>query len=314
MKSSLTDNERAYILDSRLIVATSRQLYDTKLVDCGNYVQVYHLKSKKSIVEKDRKEIKLKKVLISNNENDLNMTYIDDRFKKFYDFCKEHIDYKKVFFTNIDNYKKKNKESKEPKVETRNITRSKIDCQRLAKCNADDWKTFITLTFEENITDISLANKELRKFINKIKRVFKDFKCIGIPEFQKRGAVHYHLLTNIDINDKLLIYSQVDNEEYKHVKYWTKGFTKVDKLENDIKKIIGYISKYMTKDIDNRLFNRHRYFYTRNLKKPKINYLDLDKSIDIDFYNKKLKGKELIYKNDYINTYNNEKVEFNEYL
>lgn len=271
-----------YLLDSSLIIATKKELYNAKLIDCGNYVQVYFLKEKKIKKEKeDSYELELKKRKTKN-------ILEEDRGKTN----------KSVLNDNIDK---------------KNIIRSKLQCQRLAKTNCNEWKTFITLTFKENITDVNIANKRLKYFINKIKRIYKDFKYIGVPEFQKRGAIHYHLLTNIDIEDTRFIYSQEDNEKFKHIKYWLDGFTKIDNIKNDIKKIIGYISKYMTKDIDSRLFAHRRYFYSRNLKKPKINYLDLDKIKHAQFLAQKLSNKNLIYNNTYENSYNNELIDFKEY-
>jgi len=217
----------------------------------------------------------------------------------------------KMFDENEKHYAKNNLIEN---IEEKNIIRSKLQCQKLAKANADEFKTFITLTFAENVIDIDKANIRLKYFIDKIRRIYKEFKYIGVPEFQKRGAVHYHLFTNIDINDDRFIYSQKDNEKYKHIKYWDEGFTKVDNLKNDIKNIIGYISKYMTKDADNRLYNRHRYFYSRNLKKPKTNYLNLDNPKHIKFLETKLNNKNLIYNNTYKNSYNDELIDFQEYL
>ena len=255
------------LLDSSLIVTTNnKELYNVKLVDCGEYIQVYYLNDKKLISKKDNDELNLKKVNIKN-------------------------DYKE--------------DSNYSGVELKNIIRSKLECQRLAKCNASDWKTFITLTYEENITNIDEAKKDFRYFIDKVQRVYKELKYICIPEFQKRGAVHFHLLTNIDVNNKKLIFLQEDNKKFKHIKYWNKGFTKVDTLEKDIKKIVGYISKYMTKDIDNRLYNRHRYYYSRNLSKSIVNYLDLSDLKHLEYYTKILQNKKLIYENEYQNIYNN---------
>ena len=185
-----------------------------------------------------------------------------------------------------------------------------MQCQRLAKANINDWKTFITLTFAKNITDIDSANKRFRYFIDKVQRIKKDLKYLCITEFQKRGAIHYHLLCNIDISDTSLIYRQEDNEKFLHIKYCLDGFTSVEPIANDTKKIIGYISKYMTKDIDNRLFNHRRYFYSRNLKKPLESYIDLDNIKESLFLQKIIQDKELIYQNDYINPYDNGKVTF----
>ena len=66
----------------------------------------------------------------------------------------------------------------------------------------------------------------------------------------------------------------------------------------------------MTKDIDNRLFNHRRYFYSRNLKKPLESYIDLDNIKESLFLQKIIQDKELIYQNDYINPYDNGKVTF----
>ena len=262
------------LLDSSLILTTNnKELYNVKLVDCGDYIQVYYLNNSR-LKKSNDDELSLKKV-------------------------KENDDY--------------TKEEKPSAIEPKNIIRSKLECQRLAKCNAKEWQTFITLTYEENITNIDEAKKDFRYFIDKVQRVYKDLKYICIPEFQKRGAVHFHLLTNIAKENKSLIFFQEDNKRFLHIKYWNKGFTRVDVLKNDIKKIIGYISKYMTKDIDDRLYNRHRYYYSRNLNKPQVNFLDLSNPIHLQFYTKILNDKKIIYENIYQDIYRNEKIAFKEY-
>lgn len=272
------------LLDSSLISTTKlSSLYNIKVVDCNKYLQFYILPNKK--VKKH-----------NYDDFDLNLAKIDLKKDK-------------------SNNLKKNLNSNELKtIELKNIIRSKLKCQRLAKCNSEDWHTFITLTFAENITDILYANKKFNNFCTIIKRVFKDFKYICVPEFQKRGAIHYHLLTNIDIDNKKLIFQQEDNKKFYHIKYWNNGFTKVDFVKGDIKKIIGYISKYMTKNIDNKLFSHHRYFYSKNLLIPKESYLNLDYIKHKEFFNKLISNKSIIYSNEYINSYNNEKIEFIEYL
>ena len=269
----------ALLLDSKLITPTISEGYNIKLVDCGDYVQVYCYEKKK----------KKKK----NDSDDLNLVNpsLLDKEKQTNEVKNEN--------TNV--------------IETRNIIRSKLQCQRLAKANAEEWETFITLTFAENEQNIESANRKFRYFVDKIRRVKKDFKYLCIPEFQKRGAIHYHLLTNISTNDDKLIYSQSDNPKYKHIKYWNLGFDSIEVIKGDIKKIVGYISKYMTKEIDNRLFGHRRYFYSNNLDKPLENYIDTDIVRDFNFYQKKIQELQPIYQKDYINPYDNSKVTFLEY-
>jgi len=285
MAKKKSNKNRDSILDSSLISTTflnlesNKELYDIKVIWCNDYIQVYKLNTKK--IKNKRQE---------KDDSILN------------------IDTDKLF--KLGN--KNNNELKQ--VEIKNIIRSKLECQRLAKCNSNDWKTFITLTFSENIQDISFANKEFNKFIFKIRRVYKELKYICVPEFQKRGAIHYHLLTNIDVNNNNLIYKQLDNKKFLHIKYWNNGFDKVDNVNGDIKKIVGYISKYMTKDVDDRLFGKHRYLYSQNLTKPCVSYLNLSDSKHLLFFNRILKEKELIYQNKYENHYNNDLILFEEYL
>ena len=69
----------------------------------------------------------------------------------------------------------------------------------------------------------------------------------------------------------------------------------------------------MTKDIDQKLFNRHRYFYSRNLITPSESYIDLDNPNDCEFLLKKIRGKEKIYSNQYINSFDGHDVEFQEF-
>lgn len=283
---SLERTEPEPILDSRLIVATNKIPYNVKLVDCGDYCQLYMYESKKT---KTRKK---------DDKSDLELT----KFKT----------------DEIENKPASEKKPTEVKlnnsIESKNIIRSKLECQRLAKSNIKDWETFITLTFAENVSNIDFANKRLKYFIDKVRKVKKDLKYLIIPEFQKRGAVHYHMLSNISLNDSSLIFVQEDNLKYKHIKYWNDGFTSVEIMKGDVKKIIGYISKYMTKDIDNRLFSHHRYLYSRNLSMPKVSYVNLDNKKDLEFYKKRIQDKNLIYQNEYINPYDNQKVTFLEFL
>ena len=276
------ENKSLPILDSKLIVATMKELYNVKIVNCGDYAQVYYYKDSKvrNKCKKDNDDLKLKK-------------------------------------NNITDYLKDNKTIKDnslKEIELKNIIRSKLECQRLAKTNIEEWETFITLTFEENIQDVEIANKRFKYFIDKVRRVKKDFKYLCITEFQKRGATHYHMLCNISINDEKLMYTQEDNEEFKHVRYWIDGFSSVQEIKDNPKMIIGYIAKYMTKDIDERLYNRHRYFYSRNLIKPKADFLNLDNEKDLEFYKKIIQDKQLIYQNEYLNPYDNSQVEYLEFM
>lgn len=301
------ENNVTILLDSSLILTTKSEKYDVmveeydiKIVECGNYCQLYLFNNKMKHRKEQNKDIidlSLEKI---NKKNKIN-----------------------AMFDNVDN--NDSLPILSDTIQLKNITRSKLECQRLAKANMEDWKSFITLTFEENIIDLKEANKKFRYYIDKIQRLRKDFKYLCITEFQKRGAIHYHLLTNLECNSKFIpkqpiksLYNPSSRTwkelEYYDLPYWIDGYSSAEPMNSDAKKVVGYISKYMTKDIDNRLFNHHRYFYSRNLNRPKESYINIENIKHSNYLKKIIQDKELIYQNEYANPYDNNKVSFLELL
>lgn len=265
------------LLDSSLISATNKKFVNIKIIDCGDYKHIYEYKRLRLIKEKDK--IKFKDNKIASLPK-LNKSY------------------------------KNTSELKE--ISNKNINRTKIQFQRLIQCNINQFKSFITLTFKDNVINVNDANKKFATWRTKVKSVYKEFAYICVPEFQKRGAVHYHLLTNLDINNSVIIIPQENKKNQYDVKYWSYGFTSV--FPADTINVIGYMTKYMTKDIDNRLFSKRRYFYSSNLVKP-IEY-NLDFSNIEDFQTLiKLFDKEYIlnYFREYEDFYG-DSVKYKEYI
>ena len=266
-----------------------RVLFDVKIVKCGDYIHVYQFSNTRSKVNKrdEDKKINIKKIDTDN----LTKVSSSDRVEEV----------KPILLANA--------------------IRSNLNCQRIAKTNRDSWETFITLTFKENLTDIVQANKIFNAWVSNIRKLKKDFKYIAVPEFQKRGAVHYHVLSNLGREDTNIIYLQKervgkakDLTTIYDVKYWIKGFARVDFIKSDYKKIYGYICKYMTKDIDNKLFGKHRYFNSQNLVKPQTEYLDLTKKEDYDYFMKLTNNKSVEYTSDYKDIYTDSNITFYELL
>lgn len=121
---------------------------------------------------------------------------------------------------------------------------------------------FVTLTFKENVQDLTRANREWNRFVDRFNRKFYTrgyLKYVGVPEFQKRGAVHYHALF---FNMPFL------QEAHKKIwASWGHGFV----FREDVKKgsVTRYMSKYIEKGFaDPRLKNRRRYLAARGLKRP----------------------------------------------
>lgn len=140
--------------------------------------------------------------------------------------------------------------------------------------NSADWHSFVTLTFRENVSDLSVANKCLENWVRSMRRRFPDFMALGVPEFQKRGAVHYHFLTNLFVGSEALPLQEKAKDKYD-VLFWDKGFTSAFdlKLMDDKFNCALYITSYLYKDVDNRLFGRKKVLRVGSLKKPDIAYL-----------------------------------------
>lgn len=164
----------------------------------------------------------------------------------------------------------------ESKLENRKRTlqSSKSTLKRLINANAGHWKDknskpfmpiFLNLTFAENITDIKKANYTFTKFKQRLdyeitgeKKSF--LKYAGVVEFQKRGAVHYHVI--------LFNMPFMENIYDKMRKIWGKGFI-IIKAIKDLNTVASYICKYMTKSkVDERLLGQKSYFTSKGLIKP----------------------------------------------
>lgn len=152
--------------------------------------------------------------------------------------------------------------TEEQKKENRKKTasRARLKVFRYANANFSNKSKFLTLTFADNITDLRLANYMLTNFFKRLKRRFGlSPQYICVVEFQKRGAIHYHILINcpyIDVNELARI--------------WSYGFVKINRIDN-IDNIGAYITKYMTKEtLDERLIGQKCYFMSRNLKAPEV--------------------------------------------
>lgn len=131
--------------------------------------------------------------------------------------------------------------------------------RRLACCNFNaKYDKFFTLTFSENKTDVKECNYIFRQFIKRLKRRFgKDIKYLAVVEFQNRGAVHYHVLSDIPY---------IPSKELQEI--WGNGFVYINAISH-VDNIGAYIVKYMTKDnTDERLQGLKAYLFSRNLEKP----------------------------------------------
>lgn len=167
----------------------------------------------------------------------------------------------------------------EQEVTKSSLSRTRNRLIRLINANSRMWHDqseviqpqFLTYTFQENVREVTLANPI---FTNYIKRLnYQTFgtkqsfaKYVVVPEFQKRGAVHYHaVFFNLPtINNR---------KEYKTGEFaelWGQGFIKKKDIAH-VPNVGIYMTKYMTKEAsDRRLVGRKKYFSSRGLLKPEV--------------------------------------------
>lgn len=147
-------------------------------------------------------------------------------------------------------------------LQRKSSIRAKRDLTRIIYCNVEENSKFLTLTYEDNIIDLDIANNEFKKFIKRLNYKYGlNLKYTAVVEFQERGAIHYHaVLYNLT--------QRVESNELATI--WRNGFIKINEIQNtyeDIEKVKNYMLKDIMKN-DIRLVGRKRYFNSRGIKRP----------------------------------------------
>ena len=159
----------------------------------------------------------------------------------------------------------------------KSLRRAKKRITDLINANFRQWKkrggipyepyTF-TFTFGENVQDLDYANKELKNFIRRfgysIRGKITFFKYLAVIEFQKRGAIHYHVV--------IFNLPWVDDLYDEARKIWRQsvgsGAVHIEPAASE-RGTANYLCKYLTKSVENdRLETRKSYFCSKGLKKP----------------------------------------------
>ena len=147
------------------------------------------------------------------------------------------------------------------------IRRTKRQIKRLINSNSH-LKKFLTLTFADNIESLEQANYLFMKFILKMKYRDPKFEYIAVNEFQKRGAVHYHIICNIADGSFASIEENRLFERNFARDIWTHGFVKLKDVR-DVTDLGQYFCKYLSKDMfDERTFGKKKFFRSQTLSKP----------------------------------------------
>jgi len=190
-------------------------------------------------------------------------------------------------------------ESKKLAYRGKSNIRARNEIRRLALSNFDSKSKFLTLTFKDNVTDLEVANELFKKFTRKLRGKYPNFKYIAVIEFQKRGAIHYHMLLDIPY---------VKAKQLRDM--WGQGNVKINKIDH-VNNVGAYIVKYMTKaKADERLIGKKMYQCSRNLERPIEIIGESAEQYLADILDPK---KKPTYTNEYLHKQTESKVTYEEY-
>lgn len=164
-----------------------------------------------------------------------------------------------------------------------NIKRCRQKFIRLVRANTGraDTNALITLTYAA-IVDIKTATRHFNQFTGILRRALgADFRYIGVPEFQKRGAVHFHVLywglprgvvdyekPHWEREEDIGQMDKIERGTRFIQNCWAYGYVDCIPTDNS-EKLAGYLAKYMSKAMhDERLLGKRAYYYSRNIYRP----------------------------------------------
>jgi hypothetical protein len=160
--------------------------------------------------------------------------------------------------------------------------RARTNLKRLLYSNfVTNNKFFITLTFDDSCvgfdtSDLRGANHYFSVFRKRLARAIPQCRWLVVPEYQHRGAVHYHMVTDAEIKpteknnlkrNKLYYNAKINSTTLRDV--WGGGFVSLSPITGNILETANYLGKYMSKQ---PLSNHRRYHTSQNLARPQVLY------------------------------------------
>jgi hypothetical protein len=179
----------------------------------------------------------------------------------------------------------------------KSIQRARQGFLRLVKANlqSDIFPALATFTCYEQLT-IEEAYEALRQFFTTLRGRYPDLRYISVPEWQKRGNIHFHALVwGIDpraIFDEVPTYyrKKLKRKTFEYYsefcdfhgfklgnergtrdlqRCWGRGYFDILSATNSSGALAGYLAKYLVKGLaDRRLGNQRAYSSSHNVYRP----------------------------------------------
>lgn len=262
----------------------------TKVIVSGDVLEVYQMDKKPHNPHDmlhDQRQAALEAAyeFMAHGERELASAY----FREFIDLMPEFMNEEKRLLREAGKLPTIRKEERLAQT----LRDGRNNLRRLALMNFKAGESlFMTLTIRENSDDIDKYDNEVKKFFKRLRRRFGKFDYIGVREFQKRGALHYHFLINGQLPEYYHSFDIVSKEKELGHRYdkrkkanvqikcdarkkiekdiaatWTHGFVDLFSISH-VDNVGAYICKYMSKDFqDKRLVGRKCYLCSRGLKR-----------------------------------------------
>lgn len=139
---------------------------------------------------------------------------------------------------------------------------------------ANEFDLFCTFTYDPQKVDsfnIDDGKAKMTKWMQNQKRYHSpDLTYLVVPELHKSGRIHFHALVKNYNGQLVQTTNTIKGRNVFNLGKWKYGYSTAVKIDN-IRKVSSYMQKYITKDML-KIGNKKRYFASKNLKKPKVDY------------------------------------------
>lgn len=217
----------------------------------------------------------------------------------------------------------------------------------LIRANLTSFESFITLTFARkehaikyfsngsdfelinDVQDFDLVKKCFVKFVNTLQKNMRrkniKFEYIAVYERHKDGAYHFHLVSTL-IPDEYLTdcpewldydFKTKKRRNGKMLSHWKYGKSDVE-IIRDKERMSTYLSKYIAKSFENltdtdenydKYLNQKKYFASRGLKRPTVEYIRSNEEEQKELITKKKAEYSDKYSTSYKNVYSDSMIE-----
>lgn len=162
----------------------------------------------------------------------------------------------------------------------RSAHRSRQNLYDICRCN--DFEYFVTYTFDgvkiDRLND-KIVKRKFTQLQNYLHKTYPNMFYTAVPEYHKKGGLHFHLLVGGVTMEELGAVPAVSKrgrrifkkgKQIFNVTKWKYGFSTLSKIDNS-EAAKHYICKYISKQhLDDRFFGKRRYYVSRNIRRPEV--------------------------------------------